>query len=131
MLFSRARGLGSVSINVRITAVRKLAVEAADNGLLPPELASAITRVKGVACFRFKEGHSTAATPPKQSRLGMVWNRPVRHVTYSPAATNERVDTCVGAFLRHVRTGRGTRALPMRYAVPQISRDRPLAFKLS
>jgi hypothetical protein len=28
------RGLGSVSINVRITAVRKLAVEAADNGLL-------------------------------------------------------------------------------------------------
>src|SRR4026207_356349 len=27
-----ARGLGTVSINVRITAVRKLAVEAADNG---------------------------------------------------------------------------------------------------
>jgi integrase len=44
-----ARGLGSVSINVRITAVRKLAVEAADNGLLPPELANGITRVKGVA----------------------------------------------------------------------------------
>jgi integrase len=43
-----ARGLGSVSINVRITAVRKLAVEAADNGLLPPELANRITRVKGV-----------------------------------------------------------------------------------
>jgi hypothetical protein len=31
------RGLGTVSINVRITAVRKLAVEAADNGLLAPE----------------------------------------------------------------------------------------------
>jgi integrase len=44
-----ARGLGAVSINVRITAVRKLAVEAADNGLLPPELANGITRVKGVA----------------------------------------------------------------------------------
>jgi integrase len=44
-----ARGLGPVSINVRITAVRKLAVEAADNGLLAPELASGITRVKGVA----------------------------------------------------------------------------------
>jgi hypothetical protein len=29
-----ARGLGAVSINVRITAVRKLAAEAADNGLL-------------------------------------------------------------------------------------------------
>jgi len=34
-----ARGLGSVSINVRITAVRKLAAEAADNGLLAPDLA--------------------------------------------------------------------------------------------
>ena len=43
-----ARGLGSVSINVRITAVRKLAVEAADNGLLAPELAAGITRIKGV-----------------------------------------------------------------------------------
>jgi integrase len=43
-----ARGLGAVSINVRITAVRKLAVEAADNGLLAPELAAGITRVKGV-----------------------------------------------------------------------------------
>src|SRR5450755_2370833 len=42
-----ARQLGSVSINVRITAVRKLAVEAADNGLLAPELAAGITRVKG------------------------------------------------------------------------------------
>src|SRR6202011_5927164 len=42
-----ARGLGSISINVRITAVRKLAVEAADNGLLAPELAAGITRIKG------------------------------------------------------------------------------------
>jgi len=42
-----ARGLGPISINVRITAVRKLAVEAADNGLLAPELAAGITRLKG------------------------------------------------------------------------------------
>src|ERR1700724_417908 len=42
------RGLGSISINVRITAVRKLAVEAADNGLLAPELAAGIARIKGV-----------------------------------------------------------------------------------
>src|SRR5215467_12623794 len=44
-----ARGLGPISINVRITAVRKLAVEAADNGLLAPEIAGGITRVKGVS----------------------------------------------------------------------------------
>src|SRR6202050_908253 len=43
-----ARGLGRSSINVRITAVRKLAVEAADNGLLAPELAAGIARIKGV-----------------------------------------------------------------------------------
>ena len=40
-----ASRLGAVSINVRITAVRKLAVEATDNGLLAPELAAGITRV--------------------------------------------------------------------------------------
>src|SRR6202030_1705230 len=45
-----SRRLGSVSINVRITAVRKLAVEAADNGLLAPELAAGIARIKGVDC---------------------------------------------------------------------------------
>src|SRR4030081_2397097 len=43
-----ARGLGSISINVRITAVRKLAVEAAHNGLLAPEWAAGITRIKCV-----------------------------------------------------------------------------------
>jgi hypothetical protein len=43
-----ARGLGALSINVRITAAWKLAVEAADNGLLAPELAAGIARVKGV-----------------------------------------------------------------------------------
>jgi hypothetical protein len=42
-----ALGLGAVSINVRIRAVRKLAVEAADNGLLAPELARGTTRIKG------------------------------------------------------------------------------------
>jgi len=52
-----ARGLGTVSINVRITAVRKLAVEAADNGLLAPELASGIARVKGVASKGIRLGN--------------------------------------------------------------------------
>src|SRR4029078_5283250 len=53
-----ARGLGAVSINVRITAVRKLAVEAADNGLLAPELANGIARVKGVAAKGIRLGNS-------------------------------------------------------------------------
>ena len=47
----------SVSINVRITAVRKLAVEAADNGLLAPELAAGITRVKGAKSIGVRTGN--------------------------------------------------------------------------
>jgi site-specific recombinase XerD len=56
-----ARGLGAVSINVRITAVRKLAIEAADNGLLAPELASGIIRVKGVASKGVRLGNWLSA----------------------------------------------------------------------
>jgi site-specific recombinase XerD len=41
------RGLASSSVNVRLSAIRKLAAEAADNGLLAPERAAAIGRVKG------------------------------------------------------------------------------------
>jgi integrase len=43
-----ARGLGSSSIIIRMSAIRKLAMEAADNGLLAPELAAGICRVKSV-----------------------------------------------------------------------------------
>ena len=52
-----ARGLGPISINVRITAVRKLAVEAADNNLLAPELASGIARTKGVPSHGIRVGN--------------------------------------------------------------------------
>jgi integrase len=43
-----SRGLGSSSINIRLSAIRKLAVEACDNGMLAPELVAGILRVKGV-----------------------------------------------------------------------------------
>src|SRR5579872_7461718 len=52
-----ARGLGSVSINVRITAVRKLAAEAADNGILAPELAAGIARVKSAKSVGIRTGN--------------------------------------------------------------------------
>jgi site-specific recombinase XerC len=42
------RGLGSSSIIIRMSAIRKLAAEATDNGLLAPELAQGISRVKSV-----------------------------------------------------------------------------------
>ena len=41
-------GLAAATINQRLAAVRRLAYEAADSGLLSPELAAGIRRVKGV-----------------------------------------------------------------------------------
>ena len=42
-----SRNLAASTINMRLAAVRRLAYEAADNGLLSPELAAGIQRVKG------------------------------------------------------------------------------------
>src|SRR6266851_1606878 len=52
-----ARGLGSSSIIIRMSAIRKLAVEAADNGLISPELAAGIIRVKGVKSTGVRAGN--------------------------------------------------------------------------
>lgn len=41
-------GLAASTINVRMSAIRRLAAEAADNGLMDPNLASGVERVKGV-----------------------------------------------------------------------------------
>jgi site-specific recombinase XerD len=42
-----ARRLAPATINLRLAAVRRLAYEASDNGLLSPDLAASIRRVKG------------------------------------------------------------------------------------
>jgi site-specific recombinase XerD len=42
-----ARRLSPATINLRLAAVRRLAYEASDNGLLSPDLAASIRRVKG------------------------------------------------------------------------------------
>src|SRR4249920_2048836 len=51
------RRLGSSSIIIRMSAIRKLAVEAADNGLLAPELAAGICRVKSVKSVGIRVGN--------------------------------------------------------------------------
>ncbi len=51
------RGLGSSSIIIRMSAIRKLATEAADNGLLAPELAQGIRRVKGAKTIGVRTGN--------------------------------------------------------------------------
>jgi integrase len=42
-----AQGLSASTVNVRLTAVRRLAAEATDNGLLDPALAAGIGRIRG------------------------------------------------------------------------------------
>lgn len=52
-----SQGLAPSSINVALSAIRKLAVEAGDNGLLDPAIAAGIARVKGVAKRGTKTGN--------------------------------------------------------------------------
>src|SRR4051794_20944298 len=52
-----ARKLGSSSIIIRMSAIRKLAGEAVDNGLLSPELAAGISRVKSVKSVGIRTGN--------------------------------------------------------------------------
>jgi integrase len=55
------RGLGSSSIIIRMSAIRKLAAEAADNGLLAPELAAGIARVKSAKSVGVRAGNWLSA----------------------------------------------------------------------
>ena len=100
-----ARGLGAVSINVRITAVRKLAVEAADNGLLAPELANGITRVKG--------GPSTGV------RLGnWLSARQAQTLLNAPDATKPKGLRDRAILLLYMNTRSMTKTLIVALAVP-------------
>ena len=55
------RRLGSSSIIIRMSAIRKLAAEAADNGLLAPELAAGIARVKSAKSVGIRTGNWLSA----------------------------------------------------------------------
>jgi len=75
------RHLGSSSIIVRMSAIRKLAAEAADNGLLAPELATGISRVKSVK----STGVRIENPATKRQRLPMLCK-----VVMALEAANER-----------------------------------------
>ena len=55
------RGLGSSSIIIRMSAIRKLAVEEADKVLLAPELAAGIARVKSAKSIGVRSGNWLSA----------------------------------------------------------------------
>jgi len=63
------RGYAPATINLRLAAVRRVAYEAADAGLLSPELAAGIRRVKGVRRIGVRQG--TGSRPSRASSFSM------------------------------------------------------------
>ena len=61
-----AKKLAASTINVRLAAVRRLAYEAADTGLLSPELVAGIRRVKGVPQLGCRVGNWLSAAEGEQ-----------------------------------------------------------------
>jgi site-specific recombinase XerD len=66
-----SRNLAPGTINVRLAAVRRLAYEAADAGLLSPELAAGIRRVKGAKKLGIRLGNWLT---PNEARA--LWQSP-------------------------------------------------------
>jgi site-specific recombinase XerD len=62
------RGLAASTINVRVVAIRRLAAEAADNGLMAPEIAAAISRVKGAR----QVGHRVGNWLTREQAEGLI-----------------------------------------------------------
>jgi site-specific recombinase XerD len=60
-LYLESRHLAANTVNQQLAAVRRLAHEAADSGLLSPELAAGISRVKGVKQLGFRSGNWLSA----------------------------------------------------------------------
>src|SRR5215469_11477683 len=66
--------LAAATINVRLAAVRRLAYEAADTGLLSPELVAGIRRVKGVPQLGRRVGNWLTVG---QGERAIGWLRPM------------------------------------------------------
>ena len=60
-MYLESRHLAANTINQQLAAVRRLAHEAADAGLLSPELAAGVSRVKGVKQLGFRSGNWLSA----------------------------------------------------------------------
>lgn len=65
-----AKKLAASTINVRLAAVRRLAYEATDTGLLSPELVAGIRRVKGVPQLGRRVGNWLSVAEGKELLLG-------------------------------------------------------------
>ena len=76
-LYLESRHLAANTINQQLAAVRRLAHEAADAGLLSPELAAGISRVKGVKQLGFRSGN-WLSTEQSSEVLRRAWGDTMR-----------------------------------------------------
>jgi site-specific recombinase XerD len=76
-MYLESRRLAANTINQQLAAVRRLAHEAADAGLLSPELAAGISRVKGVKQLGFRSGNWLSAEQSSEV-LQQAWGDSMR-----------------------------------------------------
>jgi integrase len=69
-IFLEQKQYAATTINLRLAAVRRVAFEAADSGLLSPELAAGIRRVKGVRRIGVRIGNWLTAEQGKRLLAG-------------------------------------------------------------
>src|SRR4051794_16939448 len=69
-IFLEQKQYAATTINLRLAAVRRVAFEAADSGLLSPELAAGIRRVKGVRRIGVRVGNWLTAEQSKRLLAG-------------------------------------------------------------
>jgi len=86
-----AKKLAASTINVRLAAVRLLAYEAADTGLLSPELAAGIRRVKGVPQLGRRVG--TGSAPQRANNFSR--EPPPKHFARSATPRSSRCSSAV------------------------------------
>src|SRR6202161_2558163 len=70
--FLEQKNLAPSTINVRLAAVRRLAYEASDSGLLSPELAAGIRRVKGAKRLGVRIGNLLTAEEGRTESLRVI-----------------------------------------------------------
>ena len=103
-----SRNLAAGTINVRLAAVRRLAYEAADAGLLSPELAAGIRRVKGVKKLGARLGNWLSV-----NEAHALWQSP------EPATLKGKRDRAIIAVL----LGCGLRRRELALAAPRSMQE--------
>jgi len=107
----RDRGVSASSINQRLTAIRKLALEAADNGLIDHSAAQAIGRVEGVRKEGKRLGNWLSKAQAQQllelpdvSTLKGLRDRAILAVLLGCGLRREE---CAGLTLEHIQQREG------------------------